>query len=96
MRLEVVLHSLRSARAGSADEANSTRAAQVAGKRQVRAPEGSQLFLALHSSIDQYDPEVVDIGVSGPAHDQSASQFEEAGGIVIVQKFRGVEVAQAR
>src|SRR5262245_18523155 len=99
MRLEVVLHSLRSGLAGLADRISAKARALAAAcslSRGFGLDGAAGIGSDRGSSFDQDDAEVVDVGVGGTPYDEPAGRLEEARRIVIVEELLGVQVARAR
>src|SRR5215813_15182777 len=97
MRLDVVLHSLRSAWAGWPAASHST-AARAAPRRSRKTISRRRRGMGCASDlgIDQDDAKVVDVGVRRPAYDEAAGRLEEAGGVIVVQEHLGIQVSGTR
>src|SRR6185369_11260040 len=96
MRLDVVLQSLRSARADGASR-TPLRTAAIAPRGKTLSRGGTTgINSGSGSSVDQDHTEIVDVCLGGTTDDEPAGSLEEAGGVVIVEELLGIEVARVR
>src|SRR4249919_955862 len=96
MRLEVVLHSFRSASAAGASAKPPSSAAAALSANKFASGGTAGTVSSVASGIDQDGTEIVDVCLRGATDDEPAGSLEEAGGIVSVQELLGVQVACPR